>query len=323
MKIIKISPKSGYSHSTSKFFDFQRFENECKDFILLEGGFEKDRQWEQFDLSKDELKDVQAKKVVVIELEEPNKYFIADNPEEYEHYFYKILSICPYTTDWLNKKNNYQKRVFVFYPFNENHIPPKREKKYDIIYHGSLVSQSLIREIEIMSKFKHCLVSKAKHRLVTHSNASHEDKMNLIAESKISLVHNLLYPKPYHIFNIWRSESYKKNEAFKLVPPWYKPWELFTKKEVLVPQLKSRLFEAAFGRSLILCKKDPFNLVERFYEPEKEFVYYEEGNLETKIREVLNNFSKYEGVIENAYNRSVREYTTKAFAERYLKSLGQ
>ena len=89
----------------------------------------------------------------------------------------------------------------------------------------------------------------------------------------------------------------------------------------MVPQLKSRVFEAAFGRSLILCKRDPFNVIERYFEPDKEFIYYDDTNLESKITEILKNFSKYEKVIDNAYNKAVDNYTVTKFVDTYLKNL--
>lgn len=319
MKVIKISSKSGYGFSTSKFFEFDRFEKECGDFVFLEGGFEKNKQWEQFDLSPVELAKIKKGKVVIMELEEPNKYFVGDNPEEYEQDFYRIFSICPYTSNWLNKKNGYTKRVFTEYPFNEKHIPKKQKKTIDIIYAGHIVSPVLEKDLQKMKKFQYRLISKSNSPLVTDRDADNQTKLDLIAKSKISLVHNLLYPKLYHILNIWRVAGYHENEAFKCVPHWSQPWKLF--QPVFVPQLKARVFEAAFSRSLILCRRDPFNIIERFFNPDEEFVYYDEENLESKIQEILDNYPKYEKIAERAYQRAMQEYTTKAFVQKYLQKI--
>lgn len=80
------------------------------------------------------------------------------------------------------------------------------------------------------------------------------------------------------------------------------------------------MFEAAFSRSLILCKKDEFNVIERYFEPNKEFVYFED-NLQDKIEEILANYPKYERIIENAYQRAIKNYTTKAFVNDFLKNI--
>ena len=63
MKVIAISKKSGYSLSTSKFFEFKRFSESAGDFVLIEGGFEKTRQWEQFDLSPQQLQEPKMAKL--------------------------------------------------------------------------------------------------------------------------------------------------------------------------------------------------------------------------------------------------------------------
>jgi spore maturation protein CgeB len=62
-------------------------------------------------------------------------------------------------------------------------------------------------------------------------------------------------------------------------------------------------------------------VIERFFEPNKEFVYFEEGKLQETIDKVLANYDDYQPIIENAYRRAVKEYTTKAFFEKYLKKL--
>ncbi len=121
--------------------------------------------------------------------------------------------------------------------------------------------------------------------------------------------------------NIWLSGDYWNNEAFKHIPPPWKPWELFT-KNFHVPQLKSRAFEAAVSRSLILCRKDEFNVIERYFTPDKEFLYYEPGTLEQTIGDILTHYSDYADIIKRAYNRAIRQYTVKAFVKKYLMHIG-
>ena len=70
-----------------------------------------------------------------------------------------------------------------------------------------------------------------------------------------------------------------------------------------------------------MCKHDQFNIIENYFEPGKEFVYYYEGELELKILEILENFGNYEQVIDNAYKRAINNYTTEKFVENYLKTI--
>lgn len=272
-------------------------------------------------MPKKELKKILSKKIVRLEFEEPNKFNIGDNPDLYDHYFDKIFTICPFTAKWLNERQGNNKRTPFFYPVNEEYIPRKTKKIYDIIYVGHIVSKSLHNDIETISKYNYRFVSQGKHSLVTNFNVSYQDKLKLLSQSKIALVQNLLFPNPYHIFNIWKAHNWQKNEAFKLIPPWYQLWRIFADKNIVIPQVKTRLFESALSRSLILCKKDPFNIIENFFEPSKEFIYYEEGKLDETIKKVLKNYTKYQIIAENAYKRAVKNYTTKALVKNYLSKI--
>lgn len=319
MKVLKRT--SGYTQDPTRYFNLEKYAKKCGDFVLIEAGFEKANLWEHYGYRGEELQKLLKEKIVRLEFEEPNKFFIGDNPAEYEKYFYRVFSLCPYTCDWVNSQNNEKKRVPIFFPFNDEFTPAKSEKKYDIIYMGHIVSKKLLNELHTMSKFNYRFVSNSKHPLVTNTSASYDEKMKLVSQTRITLVHNLLYPRLFHIFNVWRTRNYRTNGAFKLVPPWYLFWKVFTDKNIVVPQLKSRVFEAAFGRSLILCKRDPFNVIERYFEPDKEFVYYEDGKLEEKIREILSDFPKYQKVIDNAYKKASENYTIDAFVRKYLVNL--
>lgn len=319
MEVLK--RKSGYAQDPTRYFDFERYSSICGDFILVEAAFEEANLWSHFELTDEELARIRKKKIVRLEFEEPNKFFVNDRPDNYDYQFYKIFTICPYTAKWLNKKQNNQKRVPIFFPFNKKYIPYDHKKKYDIIYTGHIVSKKLFNDLRIMSKFNYRFVSNSKHQLVTNKSVSYEEKMELISRSKITLVHNLLYPKFYHIIYVWTCPYWYDNEAFKLIPRWYKFWRFFSNKKIVVPQLKSRLFEAAFGKSIILCKKDSFNIIERYFEPEKEFVYYEDNNLEKTIMKILANYEKYRLVAESAYQRAINNYTVEKFVEKYLKDI--
>jgi spore maturation protein CgeB len=86
-----------------------------------------------------------------------------------------------------------------------------------------------------------------------------------------------------------------------------------------MPQFKVRSHEITSSKSLMIVKKDPWNLVEDFYEPGKEFVYFENfKQLEEIIEDVSKNFHNYEDVIEAAYKRS-KDYTVENIY-RYIQT---
>lgn len=310
----------------NKYNDFSRFVANTKDGTLIESSW--------FD-DKNVIKESKGNKIAYIEFEEPNRFcalnikeFIPNTHDKYRTKYYKILTICPYTAKWLNKKYHTNQRIPVFQPFNENFVPPVTEKKYEVFYAGRIVSPEIRNVIKTISKFNYRFVSVSRSPLVTNRGVSYQEKLKLISETKISVVNNLLYPNFSHIKSIWEIPDYQNNEAFRLVPK--KPSRfipnilkrfLISKKKIVLPQIKQRLFEAAFCRSLILCRKDQFNIVDHFFTPETEFVYYEEGQLAERITEILSNFDHYQKIVDNAFKRAMAEYTTKRFAEKYLMDL--
>ena len=320
MKVIPRTDK-GYTQDPTHYLNFRRFNKQAGNFVLLEAGFgfSKKMRWGQYGFSRKQLNNILSKKIIRLDFEEPNKFFVGDNPDEYDGDFYKIFTICPYTADWLNKRQGNKKHIPIYFPFNEQYIPKETPKKYDIIYTGHILSKPILKDIKTISKFNHRVVSNSDHPLVTNKSTSYQEKLLLISQSRITLVHNLLYLNPRHIYNVWKFPDWQENKAFRFTPKWYRSWRLTD--YVIAPQLKSRLFEAAFSKSLILCKRDPFNLVERYFKENQEFVYFEEGKLEEKIKNILENFRIYEKIIDQAFKKAVKNYTTKEFFLRYLKDL--
>ena len=99
-------------------------------------------------------------------------------------------------------------------------------------------------------------------------------------------------------------EGWNENEAFAYL------WD-----NGKAPQFKQRVHESAFSRSLILCKRDYWNIIEDYYEPGVDFIYFNHNSeLEALIKDILNNYSDYETIIENAYNKSLN-YTSKNLYE--------
>lgn len=175
-----------------------------------------------------------------------------------------------------------QKREFTFFPTNKNLIPTTFEKLYEVVYTGYANAPHVSELLSVLKDYNYVFVSFSNENpLVTHFHVDYKTKLDLISKSKITVVHNL-------------TASY-------------------------TPQLKSRPFEAAFGKSLILCKKDEWNIIETWFTEGEEFIYYSSAEeLRTIIDDVLNNFEKYEEIVENAYNRAINEYTTEAFVKKHF-----
>ena len=115
--------------------------------------------------------------------------------------------------------------------------------------------------------------------LINFPNENYVEKLEIVSKSKASIVHNRL------------------NHG--------------------MPQLKSRSFESAFCKSLILCRKDNFPLtMETWFTEGKHFLYYE--NLEETLTHVLANYSDYHDMIEETYQYAMNRYTCKHFVQDFL-----
>ncbi len=242
-------------------------------------------------------------KVVLMFIEEPNEFFVRGRMAvEYvgNSRFDKQLTICPYTAKWAPK------REYVFFPFDRRYeIHP--EKKYDVTYSGGIHHQFILDAVNAMSRFNYQFISFNRHPLVTFSGGTYQDKLRMIAESKIQVVHNLLFPTPSQIVNVKSIPNYRNNEAFSNIDSGF------------VPQQKIRALESAFLKTLILCKHDEWNVIETMFEKD-EFVYwYDAKDLEEKIAYITSNFHEFEPMIEKAYNKAISQYTVEKFIESFVR----
>lgn len=322
MKIIKRSAH-GYAQDPTKHLGFEAYDGQGEtDVALVVAAFDQAAGcWDQFKLPPAKLEALKKMLVVRLEFEEPNKFFISEDFDAYDADFYRVLTLCPFTAEYFNERQGVERRVPIFFPFNEAFIPSKSEKRYDIIYTGHLHPKPIVRDMKTISRFNYRLVSNSRHELVTDRGVGYEEKLNLISQSRITLTHNLLYPTVRHVLNVWKYPAWEVNKAFSDIPRGVigLTKRLLSGSEIEVPQLKSRIFEAAFCHSLILCKRDRFNVIEAYFTPDEEFVYYEEGKLAETVTKILANYDAYLPVIERAYKRAVTQYTTAAFFEKYLK----
>ena len=228
------------------------------------------------------------------------------NAFEYDLFFDEIYSICPYTVKWLNSMYGVDRYKYIFYPFNKRYISPNKVKSYDVIYHGNIHCQEHIDCLEVISKFNHRYISQRNNqysKYITDQNIPYREKLNKIAQSKISVCYNFCPIRPQDINPIQSYQSWNTNEAFSEVG-----------KKNIFPQFKgARMHEAAISKTLNLVYRDRWNVVEDWYTPDKEFIYFDnKQDLENKIQDILGNWDDYQYIINNAYNRAMK-YTTDEF----------
>jgi hypothetical protein len=183
-----------------------------------------------------------------------------------------------------NISGRHQKRHSVFYPTNETITEQAREgteKKYDVIYTGFAGGNHVQKILNSIVKFNYRWVSFGNNPLATDRNINYIQKLRLISECKIDVCHGLVGNG--------------------------------------TPQTKSRYFEAAFCKSLNLMHKDQWNCIEEWFTPNEHFIYFEtEDELCDLIKDVSTNYEKYIPIVEAAYQKAMKEYTTEQFVRKYI-----
>jgi hypothetical protein len=296
-----------YPEDPVRFFELERYEGEGADYLLVPG---------RVDFSV--LDALGEERIVYVELEEPNRFFVDDplfRHDGWEPRFERVLTLCPFTARWLNARQGVAKRTPVFFPFNRRYEPAHAEKRFDVIYTGHILSPPIERMAQAISRFDYRIVSGSDHPLVTHHATSYVEKLDLLARARVSVVANLLYLGDPHVESVRRLDGWEQNAAFSQLDP---AGATSAGGFPVAPQLKSRVFEAAFAKTLILCERDPFGVIERYFEPDREFVYFDRDELEPALERVLSDPDRFAPVVERAYERAVSEYTTDRFFERYL-----
>jgi hypothetical protein len=297
-----------YKLGIEKTWDFSRFNNLVPDENIL---FVPSR------LADDYVKP-EDKKLVYYVIEEPNGFFSPKNLGYYNriNMFDKILTVCPYSAKWFNEKFSCNKWEYVFFACNKDRMPEPQKKEYDVVYVGNMVSNEISSWIKQFKKYKlkYRLISSAKYNETTNHDVSYNEKMDIIAKSKVSIVHNILFPRLQHIETAIKlyPDIMSNNEAFRLCTH---------QKPDVVPQLKSRSFEAAFAGSLMLCRKDEWNIIEDFFIPGKDFLYFEPGKMMEVLSEVLKNYNKYKHIPKNARTKALDKYTVEHFVKKYLVNI--
>lgn len=246
------------------------------------------------------------------EFSHPNK-----KPIEAEDQMNIVYSICPYSVDWLNHLQSKREYRNIFYPFCQSLIPEQKEKKYDVIYHGGIHGIEHSKCLKVMNKFnyRYCSMTNGINEFTyrhlpfaTNLDLNFKDKINLIAETKISICYNIVHVMPDQINRIKKlKELNYKNNAFETVGMWN-----------VMPQFKTRMHEAAFSNTINLVRRDPWNVAELYYEPNKDFIYFDDENdLEFKIKEILSNWNSKECqmMLRSSYEKSLK-FTSKQFIKK-------
>jgi len=240
------------------------------------------------------------------------------NNVQQQEYFTKVFSICPYTCDWSNNVLKTQaKYTPIYYPSNETIFAEYANKSYDkdkvvdVIYCGQCFAIFHLQLIEMISKYKYVWTTPQfpLPLLATHSNVSSDIQWALMNRSKVTVIANILAVRPEHTVSLENFPEIRKNKCFSHIDIISYKHD----KTRLAPQLKTRCFEAAMCKSLMMVWKDAWNVIEYWFKENEDFVYWTDGeDFHEKIQYILNHYDECEGMIESAH-RKVMNYTSERF----------
>ena len=246
------------------------------------------------------------KRKILLNLWSSCEFTVPNNPAgdgfEQVKYFNEIYGVCPYTVEWINSQLKDNRHKFIWHPFDFSYIP-KRQKTYDVCYFGGLHGEIHFDCIQKIKQFNYRFMSQQSYPEVTNLNVSYKEKMNIIAETKISVC--------YH--------QIPMREDLKSRVKLYKNWQdnrAFSQIDTLntIPQLKARMHEAAICRTLNLVQRDPWNVVEYFYEPGVDFLYFNNNeDLPYLINNVLKSWDHHQPMIESAFNKCMNYGALQTF----------
>ena len=308
MKVVR--DKSGeYSDCGYRYLDFERFNNEESDTAFFYG-YASGR-------NKNLINQHDGyKRKVFYQGEQPCGFYSLNETERLGSIniaedFDEFYSTCPYSAKWMNTIHGIDKYRPAIFPHNKNWACPaadKPEKTMDVIYWGNLPNgaSDVKHIIETIPKFKHSFFSLghgltselAQH--VTAFGAPRTEMWKALRHSKVMVTSNQLYLKQEEVDITKTLPRWQENEAFSHID------------QNLMPQIKTRPIEAIFNKTLVLLKKDPWRIFDYWFEPEKDFLYYENNeDLEGVLREITTNWDKYKHIADNAYNKAAELYTAE------------
>jgi len=247
---------------------------------------------------------------IVVYFEEPNYLGIQDIDYSCDNYDIK-LTLCKYTSQEFNKKNinKLNKKCYnVFFPIDtvylKNNLWNKYNyklgtcipywKKINVVYIGHEMYKLITEFKQIMNKYNNNYILSVPDYL---------SKMDSYLHSKIAIVHNILICQD------------NNNDIFKNIKS---KLPIFKDKDN-IPQIKSRLFEAASSQCIILCYRDDYNLIEDYFKEGEDFIYFDSSeHLDKLIKIILDDYEKYSYIALNAYKKFINNYTLKHFCDKYI-----
>lgn len=239
-----------------------------------------------------------------------------------QSYFDEIFTICPYTAYMLNNTNyvvSKTKYTPICVPYRHKHFEKYKhvgleDKKRDVIYYGQFHNELYTELVNTIKDFNYAFSTISHHgqthetvKLITHFNLTSHQKWDLLSECKINVGFNLLF---LTVKQLSALRSFPDIHLYNNIESAY--------RKALMPQMKTRMVEAAASKTLMLMYKDPWNVIETWFEPGKHFLYWETfDQLHDMIDHISKNYENYWHIVEAAYDK-VQEYSIESLMSKII-----
>lgn len=245
---------------------------------------------------------------VRLNVETPNFLYNYDIDKENDQYDL-VLHVCPFTCAFLNDLYGTTKYRTTFFPIAfKDYV--EQPRTIDVFYTGHKLSS--IPVSIILDEVTKRLGESTYSDLV--KTMSGEDgyfkKLELLNNTKICIVHNNLAPP----------DGFPNFSRFADDPLGLKhlPWH--SAPTEIVPQLKTRMFEGAMMRCVLLVYKDKYRIHEAFFKENEDFIYWETAeDLSSKVDAILSNYEAYVPLAISAHTRMKNCYQVKNFVDRIVQ----
>lgn len=236
--------------------------------------------------------------------------------------FKRVFCSDYFFVNWMNKQNRSKKFVFMPFPNFQNNFKtiPYHKKKYDVIFNGGIFSNLHLKILNQILNYKYIFTCRPYKRrffsmskspyifynlasfFIKSRNLSEEKYKKTLAQSKICICINLSF------LNLTQLKNFVQEDKKKL----YSNYNHIIQTKTCA-NFKIRMYEAANSKTLMLVYKDRWNLVEKYFVANQDFIYFKDTeDLKIKIDKILNNYENYIKIIESAYNKS-KKYTLDNF----------
>lgn len=285
MPVIAKEHRLGYNDDPTHHFGFEKY-IASEDFLLVPG-------WSNWDA----VARYKGPRVL-LELEEPNRWLASDpmfrrTDPRWRNLFDLTMTLCPYSRDFLSPE---RRALETFFPVNWDHVPGHTSTDFDVIYVGNNLHRKMYRIVKEISHFNSIVVSSNGWRGIRSVSVNHRTKLELLSRSRIAIVHNQLFLRRRHVRQLIKSlPNWRQHGAFSHLPTAFQD----TRSHPLrVPQLKSRIFEAAACGALPLVINDDWNVHERYFLQMENFVSTSIHSLSHTIAEILKEFPSYTEMLQ-------------------------